>query len=187
MENKDFSSSKLVIDLLAACSANGQQAPKNVAVGNNGYTIGEQFHTTGMELVTTEINGNKMSYVGITTKEGVTISVKSVLGLSSLNGYEMEGEFVAESDNEAGEKIESKVVAKVVKGFEFKNVYHSNLGLLDYIADCESNKFWEGKILTFLGNVVRSIIARKDSPVTSFEHYKAGYKRCISAKLWNVR
>lgn len=184
-ENKDFTRSKLVQDFLDLCKKKGIKTPSNTPVGNNGFPLGATFTIMGVEPVETKINGNDTVYMAFTTKEGQTISVKTIMGVSSLNGFETEGKFAVESDIN-NEKVTKDVTANVVEGFSFRDAFHTPLGLLDFLAQIEDENNWSGKKLTYLGNVVRPIVARSISPVTSFEKYKAGYKRAITSKLWHV-
>ena len=184
-ENKDFTRSKLVTDLLDKCKELGQKAPSNTPVGNNGYTPGQTFEIAGVELVQTKIGENNIVYPAFVSDKGEKVSIKGVIGLSSLQGFETSGTFVVESDVK-GEKVEKNVTAQVVEDFDFSQAYHTNLGLLDFLAQIEDKNNWSGRRLTYLGNVVRPIVARDKSPITSFEKYKAGYKRAITSKLWHV-
>lgn len=154
---------------------------------NNGYTLGQQFHSTGMKVIESEINGKKAVYVAVTTKEGINLPVKSLMGLSSLNGYETKGVFDSVSRN-AGKKVVTKVKAEVVDGFGFERVFQPACRqLLDFIAVAEESAFFEGKIIIYLGRVVRPYESRKDSPATSSEVYKKGDKRAMAVHLWEVK
>lgn len=184
-ENKDFTNSKLVTDLLAKCKELGQKAPENKAVGNNGYQPGQMFKVAGVEIVETAIGTSKICYPAFVSDNGERISVKGVMGLSSLQSFEISGSFVVESDVK-GQKVEKNVTAQVVEDFDFSQSFHTNKGLLDFLAEIEEQNGWQGKTLVYLGQVVRPIVARDKSPVTSFEAYKAGYKRAITARLWHV-
>lgn len=176
----------LVKSYLEAAKKAGMNEPKNNTVGNNGYTLGQQFHSNGMKLVETEINGKKTVYVAVTTEEGIDLSVKSLMGISSLSGYETTGEFESES-REAGKKVVTKIKAEVVDDFDFERVFQPACRqLLDFIAEAEENGTFDGKTITYLGKVVRPYEAKKDSPATSFETYKKGDKRAMSVKLWSV-
>lgn len=154
---------------------------------NNTYTLGQQFHSTGLKLVETEINGKKSVYVAVTTEEGIDLPIKSLMGLSSLNGYEITGVFDSVSRN-AGKKVVTKVKAEVVKGFDFERVFQPSCRqLLDFIAEADEQRFFDGKIITYLGMVVRPYEAKRDSPATSSEIYKKGDKRAMAVHLWEVK
>lgn len=179
-------SNELVKSYVSAAKAAGMAEPKNSTVGNNGYTLGQQFHGTGLQVVESEINGKKTAYVAVTTEEGIDLSIKSLMGISSISGYETEGEFESES-LEGGKKVVSKVKAEVIPDFDFEQVYQPSCRqLLDFIAEADETSFFEGKVITYLGKVVRPYEAKKDSPATSFETYKKGYKRAMAVKLWSV-
>lgn len=177
---------ELVKNYLEAAKAAGMKEPTNSTVGNNGYTLGQQFHSTGLKVVQSEINGKKTAYVAVTTEEGIDLSIKSLMGISSLSGYEVEGEFESESQ-EAGKKVTTKIKAEVVSNFDFGQVYQPSCRqLLDFIAEADESGFFEGKTITYLGKVVRPYEAKKDSPSASFETYKKGYKRAMAVKVWSV-
>lgn len=154
---------------------------------NNVYPLGQQFHPTGLKLVELKINGKKAVYVAVTTKENFNIPIKSLMGISSLSGYEITGVFDSVSRKD-GKKVVTKVKAEVVDGFDFGRVFQPSCRqLLDFIAVADEQHFFEGKILTYLGKAVRPYEARKDSPVTSLEIYKKGDKRAMSVHLWEVK
>lgn len=179
--------SAIVKSYLEAAKKAGMNEPKNNTVGNNGYTLGQQFHSNGMKLVETEINGKKSVYVAVTTGEGIDLSIKSLMGISSLNGYETTGEFDSES-REAGKKVVTKVKAEVVDNFDFERVFQPACRqLLDFITEAEESAFFEDKIIIYLGKAVRPYEAKKDSPATSSEVYKKGDKRAMAVHLWEVK
>lgn len=184
---KDFNESSIVKSYLEAAKKANMKEPTNNTVGNNGYALGQEFHSTGaLQVVETEINGNKTAYVAVETEEGTLLSIKSLMNISSLQGYETEGKFTSES-KEGGKTVSTEVVAKVVDDFSFDDVYQpSTRQLLSFIADCEENSTFKGKTIRYLGTVVRPYTAKKPSPRTSFEKYEAGMQRAMSVRLWSV-
>lgn len=182
---KDAMTNEFVKNYVAAAKAANVNVTNNT-IGNNGYTLGQQFHSTGMKVIDTEINGKKSVYVAVTTEEGVDLSVKSLMGLSSLSGYELSGSFESES-REAGKKVVTQIKAEVVDNFDFEQVFQPSCRqLLDFIAEADEQSLFDGKTITYLGKVVRPYEAKKDSPATSFEVYKKGDKRAMAVKLWSI-
>lgn len=196
---KDLNNSQMVQNLLAATNALGIRAPKDTTtVGTNGYTIGQQFHATGLKLIQndgTEPGSVKCAYVAITTKEGVDLSLKSVMSLSSLNGFETEGKFENHHlvmDKKTKKEIEIFDTVEADFGDEdFDRVFQpSTRNLLQFIAEAEGDDqnapFFEGKVITYLGRVVRPYTAKKDSESGSFEKYTRGMQRAMAVRLWAV-
>ena len=186
MAGKDFSNSALVQKFIEKATACGQNT-ENKDVGNNGYSIGQVFHSTGViDVREVKIDGKDAVYVAVETKEGIWLSIKSLMSLSSLNGYETEGEHECEY-MEGNATLTKKVKAEVVDGFDFNEVYQpTNRAVLSFIADAEEKNLFANKTITYLGTVVRPYIAKKDSQ-PGFEKYKKGMKRVMTAKLWSVR
>lgn len=187
MAEKDFSSNQLVAAYKAACENANVAEPKNNTVGNNGYALGQTFHCTGeVKPVEVEINGKKSVYMGVMTTEGTALSLKGLMNISSMKGYETEGEFINQT-REAGKTIDNKVTAEVIEDFNFDRVAQPmTRAWLEYIAKVDETHYFNGKTITFLGTVVRPYVAKKDSPTTSFESYKKGDQRAMSQKLWAI-
>lgn len=186
MSKDAIKDNRLVKSYLDAAKAAGMKEPANSAIGNNGYALGQQFHGTGLKVVETEIKDKKTVYVAVTTEEGIDLSIKSLMGISSLSGYATEGEFESES-LEAGKRVITKVKAEVIPNFDFAQVYQPSCRrILDFIAEADESGFFEGKTITYLGKVVRPFEAKDDSKASSLEVYKRGYKRAMAVKLWNV-
>ena len=63
-------------------------------VGNNGYVIGQQFELDGSFGVEEIKNGDKTTgaYFACGTRQGVKLSLASLMGLTSLRGYMLSGE-----------------------------------------------------------------------------------------------
>lgn len=152
------------------------------------YYLGQEFHTTGeLKVVKTEIDGRTVVYVALVTKEGYDLPIKSVMSISSLQGYETEGEFISESRGKDGRIIVMKFKAEVVDGFRFQDVYQpTTRQLLSFIADANERKLFVGKTVRYLGMAVRPYVARKSRVSPSHEMYDAGMKRAIPVRLWQV-
>ena len=188
METKDFSSSKLVTDYFAALKDKGLQLPDfSREIGRNGYYPGQTFHAIGLVIVPAT-DTLPTPYIGVETTEGVTLSVKSLMGLSSIRGYQLEGSYPSEFLTKEGEKATEQIEAAVINGFRFDEAFQpSTRNFLDFVAECEASKFFEDKTITYLGTVVRPFVAKKPSNPSFSEQYKEGFARCITAKLWSVK
>lgn len=191
---KDLSKSAIVEAYKQALGPNASKGLETKTVGNNGYTLGQEFHATGvLKVVDTTIQGNKAVYVAVETEEGVDLSVKSLMGLSSLTGYHTESPegtegFLHQWTEKATDKeYKSKMIApSVVEDFDFADVFQpKSRNLLEFIAIAEEEELFKGKTIRYLGNVVRPYVATKPSK-GGFEHYKEGAQRAISVKLWSV-
>ncbi len=163
-------------------------AKKNV--GNNGYTLGQTFHTTGVvEPVTTDINGNKSVYIGVETIEGTYLSLQRLMGISSMKGFSTTEKAINETRKtiNAKEVETTEVIPEVIEDFNFDEVFQPvTRNLYDFYAYCVENSVFEGKTVTYLGTVVRQLEAKKDAPAGNFELYKKGDKRAMSAPLFKV-
>lgn len=165
-----------------------QAAAKNV--GNNGYSLGQQFHSTGkVGPVTANINGNKSVYIGVETKEGVHLSLQKLMNISSMRGFSTTEKAINETrKNKNAQEVEQKeVIPEVIPEFSFDEVFQPETrNLYDFYAYCVENKVFLNKTITYLGTVVRQLEAKKDSPAGNFECYKKGDKRAMSAPLFKV-
>ena len=191
MENKKFIESEFVKDFLAIYAANGgtktAEQMLNRTVGSNGYTKGQEFTLTGdIETKVNEINGTKQTYLVLPTKEGTELSLMSLMGVSSLKGYDLENEVTIEFLN--GRNKESRTVkTDTVEGFDFADVWQPasrNLLELAYLI-AEKEVDLTNKKVTYLGTVVKPIIAKK-SGESNGEKFNIGFKRAIETKLWSI-
>lgn len=155
-------------------------------VGNNGYVVGQEFTLTGdIKTMTNEINGTKQVYIVLPTKEGTDLSLMSMMGVSSLKGYDLENEveinFVGADKVKETRKVKSDFTA------DFDDVWkpasRNLLELAGMIAEKAVNL--SGKKATFLGTAVKPIIAKKKGE-SNGEKFEVGYKRAIETKLWNI-
>lgn len=169
----------------ALANAKDKEKLENLVVGSNGYGLGQTFTISGAAWVTRKINGQNIGYAVFTTEEGTEISIKQVMGISSLSGYETSGSF----PNESGKNknvVTEQVTAQVVEDFDFADVFQPETRkFLDFLDLAESGKF-NGKTLTYLGVAVRPFVAKKAS-TSSGQEYAAGMQRTITVKLWGMR
>lgn len=192
MENKKFIESEFVKDFLAVYAANGGKKTAeemlNRTVGSNGYTKGQEFTLTGdIETKVNEINGTKQTYLVLPTNEGTELSLMSLMGVSSLKGYDLENEVTIEFLN--GRTKESRTVkTDIVEDFDFADVWQPasrNLLELAYLI-AEKEVDLANKKVTYLGTVVKPIIAKKNGE-SNGEKFNTGFKRAIETKLWSIQ
>lgn len=157
-------------------------------VGNNGYTIGQSFEADHVDVVEREINGNRVTYPAVICKDGTALSLQQMMNISSMNGYKTEGEFINQTiDNPEG----VKVTAKVADDFDFSEATQpATRNFLEYFDMAVTTKYFEGKTITYLGQVVRPSVAVKDAPESIKGNkqlaWKKGMKRAQAVKLWNI-
>lgn len=180
---------KQFMDAYKACHTDEQV--KNLeerTVGNNGYYIGQQFTLTGeIDWKEQDVNGTKQVYWFLITEEGAELSLQSLMGISSLKNYLLEGEVVVEYKGEKNAKTERKVTASVQEGTTENDLWvpKSRHFLTEVQNILEGVENLKNKKVTFLGTAVRPINAKKDGTQNG-ESYNKGWKRAIETKLWSV-
>jgi hypothetical protein len=194
-ENKRFIDSQFVKDFLSVYAANGgkkteaELLAKNV--GNNGYVVGQEFTLTGdIKTATSEINGEKQTYIVLTTKEGTELSLQTLMGVSSLKGYvfdtDVEVEFDGKDENNNPVKKSRKVRGDFDKN-RFDEVWmpasRNLLTLAGMIAEKHVNL--TNKTVTYLGTAVKPITAKKKGE-SNGEKFNIYYARAIETKLWSI-
>lgn len=164
-------------------------------VGNNGRAVGETGILTGEINPAVEVkdaNGKiTATYIGLKTDKGDYISLQSLMGVTSMNGYSATEGATHEWDEKVGtrnEKQTKEVKPEVADGFNFDEMWRPKYrDLYDEAAHLVNNpEEIAGKTYTYWGTIVRQITAKKDAPVSSFEKYKAGYKRAMIAKMFSL-
>lgn len=172
-------------------SATNKEYDQNRVVGNNGYTPGQTFVLTGeIAYKTTEINGTKAVYWYLAAEGGVELSLMALMGVSSLKGYitNADEEIPVDYYDKKSKSKETRTVrATVTADFDFEDVWQpasrNLLTLAGMIADGDLKL--KGKTVTYLGTVVKPIIAKKESEQNG-ETVKEGYRRAIETRLWSV-
>lgn len=172
--------------------ARGKDYDQTRIVGNNGYTVGQSFTLTGeIEYKTKEINGTKSVYWVLPAEGGIELSLMALMGVSSLKGYYTDNkeEFPVEFYNPKTKDKDSRIVTATVNSdFDFDDVWQpptrNLLDLAGMILEGDLNL--KGKTVTYLGTVVKPFTANKDSEQNG-EKVKAGYKRVIETRLWEVK
>lgn len=189
-ENKRFIESEFVKGFMQVYEeAKGKDAAEkmlNRTVGNNGYVVGQEFTLTGdIKTATNEINGTKQVYIVLPTKEGTDLSLMSLMGVSSLKGYDLENEVEINFIGADKAKETRKVKSDFTADFDdvWKPASRNLLELAGMIAEKAINL--TGKKVTFLGTAVKPIIAKKKGE-SNGEKFEVGYKRAIETKLWSI-
>jgi hypothetical protein len=175
---------KSVMDKLS--TARGGAEIKAKTIGGNGREPGAKVTFTGkVDIVERDINGKKVSYYAAETTTSEWISVQSLMGVSSMKGYNTTGIYPHEFDNESGEK-ESRDVEATAKDLNFSSVFNPSVReLYTLIAHLQASEILKGKSAFYRGQIVRDYEAKKD--VTSeVESWKKGYKRTMTAQMWQI-
>lgn len=189
-DNKRFIESDFVKGFMAVYEeAKGKDAADKMltrTVGNNGYVVGQEFTLTGdIKTVTNEINGTKQVYIVLPTKEGTELSLMSLMGVSSLKGYDLENEVEINFIGADKAKETRRVKSDFTADFDdvWKPASRNLLELAGMIAEKAVNL--TGKKATFLGTAVKPIITKKKGE-SNGEKFEVGYKRAIETKLWSI-
>lgn len=156
-------------------------------VGNNGYTLGQRFTLTGkIERKTNTINDEKQVYIVLPTNEGTDISLMSLMGVSSLKGYDLENTCEVEFGT-AQKKQVRNVKTELVEDFDFADVWQpASRNLLELAGMIASGDLdLTNRTVTYLGTAVKPIISKKKGEQNG-EKFEVGFKRAIESKLWSV-
>lgn len=191
MENKKFLENEFVKSFLAVYekSHNAEQVEKlkERIVGNNSHSVGQTFTLTG-EIATKEnnINGVTQVYIILKTKEGIELSLMSLMGVSSLNGYKFDKAYTVEFEID-GDKHTREVQSTMPEKDFAKAWVIPTRNLLELAAMIADGTLpLKDKKVTFLGTAVKPYTAKKDGEQNG-ESYKAGYARAIETKIWSVK
>lgn len=191
-ENKmKFADCEFVTNFLKTYAANGgsktEAEMRERNVGNNGYTLGQQFTFTGeIKVKENTINGVKQTYIVLPTEEGTELSLMAIMGVSSLKGYDLENAVTIEYKN--GTRKDSRTTkSDLIEGFEFGQVWQPKtrnfLELAGMIA--EGAIQLKGVVATYLGVAVKPITAKKAGE-SNGEKFDKDYKRAIETRLWSL-
>lgn len=195
MENKrNYSEVEFVKNFLATYTANhGEERAnkqKDRMVGNNGYAIGQEFHLTG-EIAVNEMKDEKgkvtATYIVLRTKEGVDLSLMSLMGVSSLNGYAKGDEKILNEWKEGNTKKSEEVGNDLIADFDFSRTWKpATRNLLDLAGMIAENEIdLKDSVVTYCGTVVKSITAKKAGELNG-EKWEKDYKRVITTRMWYV-
>ena len=156
-------------------------------VGNNGYVLGQKFTLTGeIESKKSVINDDTQIYIILKTKEGTDISLMSLMGVSSLKGYDLENVVEVEFGTQQKKQVRT-VKSELVEDFDFSDAWQpASRNLLELAAMIASGELqMAGRTITYLGTAVKPIMSKKKGEQNS-EKFEAGVKRAIETKLWSV-
>ena len=154
-------------------------------VGSNGYNIGQTFTFDGTIKISKVSRGTEVTgvFLALGTKEGVDLSLQSLMGLSSLRGYELSGE----ADDSTGNHYDAEVAPDVKKDFVgWKNLKTRDLYEMAALIESGDVKVADKKV-TYKGRVFRKWIARTaGTDLTTGQAYAEGDQRVSRVQLWQV-
>lgn len=168
-------------------------------VGNNGYVIGQQFELDGSFGVEEIKNGDKVTgaYFACGTRQGVKLSLASLMGLTSLRGYTLSGEdtsFLAKITGEPTEaqlKDSVKYIAKVADDVDETFVGWADCptrDIYDLVVRIENEQFsLNGITVEYKGQAIRGWDAKKGGDdIVVGKKYAAGAHRVTRQHLFKV-
>lgn len=154
-------------------------------VGSNGYNIGQTFTLDGTIKISKVSRGTEVTgvFLALGTKEGVDLSLQSLMGLSSLRGYELSGE----ADDSTGNHYDAEVAPDVKKDFVgWKNLKTRDLYEMAALIEAGDIKVADKKV-TYKGRVFRKWVARNaGTDLTTGQAYAEGDQRVSRVQLWQV-
>lgn len=162
---------------------------KEKIVGNNGRPLDSDVTFTGkVDLITRKINGNDVTYYAAETKKGEWISVQSLMGISSLKGYELEGKF-PHQNNESESEVVADVSAKFKADPNMPRWEPPTRDFYECIAQLQATEMLKEVRLFYRGIVVRPYEAKKDyiSTTANGESWSKGAKRTMTSQIWTIR
>lgn len=180
---------KEVIKKLAEARGIEVSEIKEKTVGNNGRPLDSDVTFTGkVDLITRKINGNDVTYYAAETKKGEWVSVQSIMGISSLKGYELEGKFLHQN-NEGETEVAADVSAKFKADQNIPRWEPPTRDFYECIAQLQATEILKDVRLFYRGIVVRPYEAKKDYISTSEngESWSKGAKRTMTAQIWTIR
>ena len=168
-------------------------------VGNNGYVIGQQFELDGSFGVEEIKNGDKVTgaYFACGTKQGIKLSLASLMGLTSLRGYMLSGEdtsYLSKVNGEPTDKQKEdsvKYVAKVADDVDETFVGWEDCptrDIYDLVVRIENEQFdLEGISVEYKGQAIRGWDAKKaGDDIVVNKKYAAGAHRVTRQHLFKV-
>ena len=168
-------------------------------VGNNGYVIGQQFELDGSFGVEEIKNGDKTTgaYFACGTRQGVKLSLASLMGLTSLRGYMLSGEDTSYCAKINGEPTEAqlkdsvKYTAKVADDVDETFVGWADCptrDIYDLVVRIENEQFnLDGIAVEYKGQVIRGWEAKKTGDdIVVGKKYAQGAHRVTRQHLFKV-
>lgn len=159
---------------------------KGRTVGNNGYVINQSFELDGTikNVPVYDADGKQTEvFIGLGTTSGTDLSLKALMGMTSLRGYTLSGEI------EDSSKTVHK--AEVAEGIDSNFVGWPALpsrDLYEVAAQIEAGEFKvKGMTATFKGTAFRPFKAKKaGKDLVTGTNYKKDDQRAADVKLWEV-
>ena len=170
-------------------------------VGNNGQALGDEVTFTGeidFAVPYKDANGVLIStYIGAKTTSGTWFSIRRMMGLSSLKGYQTEGELPHETGkkkykSQGSEELDASysvkmVKAEVVEDFDFADVYQpEDRNLYRFATMLKATNALADVTIKYLGTVIKPYEAKDVSPATAFETWFKGAKRVMESPLYAI-
>ena len=168
-------------------------------VGNNGYVIGQQFELDGSFGVEEIKNGDKVTgaYFACGTRQGVKLSLASLMGLTSLRGYKLSGEDTSYCAKINGEPTEAqlkdsvKYTAQVADDVDETFVGWADCptrDIYDLVVRIENEQFsLDGIAVEYKGQVIRGWEAKKTGDdIVVGKKYVQGAHRVTRQHLFKV-
>ena len=168
-------------------------------VGNNGYVIGQQFELDGTFSVEEIKNGDNVTgaYFACGTKQGVKLSLASLMGLTSLRGYKLSGEDTSYCAKINGEPTEAqlkdsvKYTAQVADDVDETFVGWADCptrDIYDLVVRIENEQFrLNGISVEYKGQVIRGWEAKKGGDdIVVGKKYVQGAHRVTRQHLFKV-
>lgn len=180
---------KKVMERLATARGVDVSEIKDKTVGNNGRPLDSDVIFTGkVDLIDREINGNKVSYYAAETKKGEWISVQSIMGVSALKGYELEGKF-PHQNNDGESDVSADVSAKFKADQNMPRWEPPTRDFYECVAQLQATEMLKDVRLHYRGIAVRPYEAKKDfiSTTANGESWSKGAKRTMTAQIWTIR
>lgn len=156
-------------------------------VGNNGYTLNQEFTLTG-KLEVVESRELTTAYLGLETEEGAYLSLQRMMGISSMKGYSATEKAINTTrETRSSEPIEEEVFPEISTEFLFEKCWRPESRDLYDMATLirQDPEKYKGKKLTYWGTLVRQIRAKKDSKQSN-NGWKQGDLRAMIAQMWKM-
>jgi hypothetical protein len=155
-------------------------------IGNNGYVLNQSFELTGVidTVPVTDADGKQTEvFIGLETTNGQWLSLKSLMGLSSLRGYVLDGTMTDSQKVEHTAKVADDVTDQFIGWADCPT-----RDLYDLTAEIEANpNLVKGKTVTYKGQIYRPFVAKKaGKDLATGLPVKKGDNRAQDAKLWEV-
>jgi hypothetical protein len=158
-------------------------------VDNLSYDLGQVFILTGeIRTKVKEINGRVCIYIILRTKCGRDLSLTSLMGVSSLKGYDLENKIEIDYIDINGKRATRIVQSELINNFNFAETWQpptrNYLKLAAMIAEKDIDL--AGATVTYLGTVYKPFIAKRKGEYFT-EQFESGFKRINRIRLWSVK